>query len=462
MLNAARAGLRSRAEPIETFSIDLLPCRPMDAESAYLFRHGLLREAAYQLQIPSDRAQLHALAVRVIESVFDGPPPPLASDARGEVPVEPHALDSLAEELALHAKMGQSPGNPENERLRASEVLYLMRAANWANDRYHFSRALQWFEAVAAHPNTFAELKARALREAGWLHYVLGRPDKARALLDESVTLARKRGIHGQEGKALGALAFVLSELGHPVEARSTAVEALKVQRAAGARGDEARTLTFLANIATKTGGKAEAEKLYLEALDIFRALGDLRGEGFALANLAPTVDRPGREAEADAIYRQALELLRKAGNQRIEAIVLGNMAAKREVAGHLEEAERLYDQALAIHREVGNLRSEGFALGNVAALYEKTGRMEQAEAAFLQALEIHAKVKAKWSLGVHRCDFALFKLRRGLRLEAGVLWRLGAATLQELGDTVELSDKQRLMHEACNKAGVPPFDREN
>ena len=33
------------------------------AESAYLFRHALLREAAYQLQLPTDRARLHALAL---------------------------------------------------------------------------------------------------------------------------------------------------------------------------------------------------------------------------------------------------------------------------------------------------------------------------------------------------------------------------------------------------------------
>ena len=42
----------------------------MDAETAYLFRHALLRDAAYQLQLPGERARLHALALASIEQTL--------------------------------------------------------------------------------------------------------------------------------------------------------------------------------------------------------------------------------------------------------------------------------------------------------------------------------------------------------------------------------------------------------
>ncbi|KAF0247056.1 MAG: hypothetical protein FD180_173, partial [Planctomycetota bacterium] len=41
----------------------------MIAETAYLFRHALLRDAAYQLQLPGDRARLHGIALRAIEAL---------------------------------------------------------------------------------------------------------------------------------------------------------------------------------------------------------------------------------------------------------------------------------------------------------------------------------------------------------------------------------------------------------
>lgn len=44
----------------------------MFAEAAYLFRHALLRDAAYQLQLPADRAALHALALEIIEGLYGG------------------------------------------------------------------------------------------------------------------------------------------------------------------------------------------------------------------------------------------------------------------------------------------------------------------------------------------------------------------------------------------------------
>ena len=49
--------------------------RSSRAEEAYLFRHALLRDAAYQLQLPGDRERLHLLAFELIEALAGGPPP---------------------------------------------------------------------------------------------------------------------------------------------------------------------------------------------------------------------------------------------------------------------------------------------------------------------------------------------------------------------------------------------------
>ena len=59
----------------------------VSGESLYLFRHALLREAAYELYPPSVRAKLHRLVVEIATFLF-----------------EDSQLSPLAAELADHAR----------------------------------------------------------------------------------------------------------------------------------------------------------------------------------------------------------------------------------------------------------------------------------------------------------------------------------------------------------------------
>ena len=76
----------------------------MPAEIAYFFRVPLLRDAAYQLQVPSDRARLHRFALEITETMFGGRPPEPQPDQWGDLKCEPHTTDPYALDLAEHAR----------------------------------------------------------------------------------------------------------------------------------------------------------------------------------------------------------------------------------------------------------------------------------------------------------------------------------------------------------------------
>ena len=65
----------------------------LHAETIYLFRHALLRDAAYQLQMPGDRARLHRIAFELIETLAGGrpPEPPPLEDPDAAPPAPPGA-----------------------------------------------------------------------------------------------------------------------------------------------------------------------------------------------------------------------------------------------------------------------------------------------------------------------------------------------------------------------------------
>ncbi|NUN47931.1 MAG: hypothetical protein HUU15_03775, partial [Candidatus Brocadiae bacterium] len=111
----------------------------MNAEAAYLFRHALLREAAYQLHLPGQRARLHAEALAVMERQAGGRPAELLL---GEgIRFEVHPTDPLAEDLADHARLGGAP--PE------VQALYACRAAALAERQYRPEDAMRLWEAAA-------------------------------------------------------------------------------------------------------------------------------------------------------------------------------------------------------------------------------------------------------------------------------------------------------------------------
>ncbi|MBZ0135496.1 MAG: hypothetical protein K8I27_03855 [Planctomycetes bacterium] len=107
--------------------------RAISAETAYLFRHALLRDAAYEMQLPSDRAKLHELAFYLIEEAFGGrapEPPPL--DAANPGKFTQHETDAVALELAHHAGLGGTAKGDQASGFGGLRRLYLRRAAEIA------------------------------------------------------------------------------------------------------------------------------------------------------------------------------------------------------------------------------------------------------------------------------------------------------------------------------------------
>ena len=83
------------------------------AEPAYFFQQPILRDAAYQLQMPSERARLHRGAMEILEAMFDGPPPEPELDKRGNLKCGPHPIDQVASDL-LVPEFGGNDLTPEN------------------------------------------------------------------------------------------------------------------------------------------------------------------------------------------------------------------------------------------------------------------------------------------------------------------------------------------------------------
>src|SRR5690606_3055555 len=105
----------------------------MHAEEAYLFRHALLREAAYELQPPSLRARLHATVVEIIEQELSSPP-----DLSAIVADETQPIDHWAEELLHHCRVAEQNGLTA---LAERRMFYAGRAARQCLKEHRLAQA---------------------------------------------------------------------------------------------------------------------------------------------------------------------------------------------------------------------------------------------------------------------------------------------------------------------------------
>lgn len=428
------------------------------AETAYLFRHALLRDAAYQLQLPGDRARLHALAFHAIEALAGGRPQEPAPLGEEDGPsLDSHATDPFAQDLAEHARLAADTELRKSRELGSARRIYLRRAASLAELRFqHGAAGRLWREHADSAENTES---GESLRRAAIATHKAGRAESAGTLLEEALRRHRKTGDRHFEALALGTRGNVFMETGQFEHAASCYGEACALHRESRRRRLEGVELGNLASAHRAAGRFELAEKCHAEALAIHREVRNRMAEGIELGLLASLYRETGRIDLAGRMQEEALAIHRETGNRRSEGITLGNLANVCRDRGEFDRAGQLLAAALEIHRETGNRRYAGIALGAMAGIYRETGRAGLAEKTFEEAISIHVEVSNRQFEGVHSCALAVLLLSLGRTDPGRELWKRGSSILRQVGDARSLRLQVAEMQKACERAGIPPLE---
>jgi tetratricopeptide (TPR) repeat protein len=338
------------------------------AEQAYLFRHALLRETAYSLQLPSERAALHRLTVQIIEAVF-------GTERAGQL---------FADEIAGHLRTARHEDDSTIEV--EAERRYTRLAAQAAEARYRREEAGQLWLSLSE--ITSGHAHCEAIVNAAFARRILGRPQQAIELLQPLQNLpdnevsARNR-------------AWVAREIGTNLESQGKRVEALRMSGVAlryALQGDDPGMIASCRVIhgynQERAGNIKEAEENMRSALELFRSLGDRVAEARTLSNLAVVLEHSGNTPEAEEMLERAIRIHRDAGSRRGESYALSTLSVMYSQTGRLDEAQKLTEQALSICREIGDV--EGIPAKHVVlAVYCRMRRQfDEAERLYTEALK--------------------------------------------------------------------------
>jgi class 3 adenylate cyclase/tetratricopeptide (TPR) repeat protein len=353
-------------------------------ESAYRFKHVLIREVAYSGLSKSSRAEYHT---------------------------------RFAEWL----------------REKADKELLEIRA-------YHLDQACALYtELDGKPPEELAQTAARALEAAGKRALSLESNVSARKLLLRSAELEptlRRRFLAARAAARLGDLTVVRDEMGMVVEQAA----------AEGDRRIQTRALTTLAETALSLEGSCvRATELADAALEVLEP-DDHEGRFGALDVRSRSAWWGGQLAEAEDYERRALEAARTAERKDFEAKAALELATIQIVRMEEDKAEPLIDRALALAEASGSIVARAGAAYAKGDLHRVRGEYEEAEGWLTKALDLYREAASAWGIANTSKLLGRVAWRTGDPSRAEKLFRESIRMLAHRQDRGTLCESQRLL----------------
>jgi class 3 adenylate cyclase/tetratricopeptide (TPR) repeat protein len=391
-----------------------------------VFWEGALERLSPELD--SLDAHLHDLRLR--EFVLDEP----RSSIRGETAFKfKHVLirEVAYSGLSKSARAEHHARFAEWLKERAGEELLEIRA-------FHLDRATALLaELDGSAPVELQREAAEALAEAGLRAFAREANRSARQLFVRSVELEptlRRRYLAATAAARLSDLPVVSREM----------EEVLAAAAQEGDHWTQGRALVSLAEAAVLRDADVEAAEGMIErALETFEP-DDLVGRFRALRAQGTIAWMRGDLAKEERLMQEAIYLARQADRKDYESEAADELASVYLARLELDRAAPLVEQAILLAEESGSAEARGRALRFAGQLHLYRRELDDADAALDSAREYLSEAGAAWTLGRTLNYSAWVARHKGDLPKAERLYRDSIRILAPLEDRATLCESQR------------------
>ena len=397
----------------------------------FVFRHGLLRDVAYDGVLRAHRERYHRLAgewlaetsarsgredefAAVVAEHFDK-----ARDERagawylraGQQGAAVHALEEASRLLGRALELA------DDDLARFEALVARERVSDYLGDRAAQLADLDTLDGLLARlPDDAGQPRRRTsvLIARARVDFALGNYDSAERDAGAAAGVAAGAGLGVVEAEAVLVHGKSQTWRGNGSGAAASLTYALELAREHGSAPLVAETLRYLSMLANNEGRLEEALDLAEESAAVFRADGDLEGEAMALAQGGATAFNMGRLREARAALEHAQPIFRRSGHRYREAVVRGNLAAIVSAQGEYGAARQWLWQAIEVKRRLQDMESLCVDLLILGMVEGSTGGFDAAIAALEEARQIAASLEGRSQEIDAHSRLALVHLNRG------------------------------------------------
>ena len=476
--------------------------RPVD-DLHYVFSHGLLRDAAYEMQMQARRQELHSLAVDALETLYSDVPnryAEIAHHARyggltskaqkyyslaGKAAAESYQnhqaieyykralaftpFDDLGTQFALLVERAELFNRLGDRESQFKDLDSLEKLALQLNDPWHVAKVEMLFahylilisdySAVVQRSERVVELN-RVVEDADiildtfrvWPLALLrqGKLEQAMRVAQEGRQLAQTYGSLKKEAYILNSMGLIAIEQKDPLMGQTYLEQALAIAKEQKDHRLESLVLGNLGNLAGVIQQDFLSAREYYEAVYVLmHERGERSSECTALGNLGWAYGLMGDFNTARSYLERSLSVSREIGNPYLETNTLINLSA---LAGALNDAAaslRYAREALALSRRVSDRSSEAWSLLYGGYAYLLMQDLEQAEEFFRQSTAIRDELMQSSLRTEPVAGLIQTLLLKGSLVDA-LLETEGLLSYLEHGGTLEGTEEPLRVYYAC------------
>ncbi len=390
----------------------------------YAFKHALLREAAYGMQMQTRLRQLHHAIALAIEKLY---------------------ADKLEEryvDLAFHF---------DQAGVHDKTCEFLRKAADHSKQNYQNQKALEFYEKLLnkmEEEKEENEEKIEAYLHKGKLLELVGDWEHGEMTYLKALELAkeiRDANLLGEVNNQLGRLLLLKGRYTEAMEFLQTAASLFEsIDDKAG----NSRVTGNLGNLYFRQGKYEEAKSYFTNSLRIVKSLPEVVVDPQIVSNLALTHMNQGNYEEAIKIQQEQLAHCIERVDKQGMASIYTYMGIVYLEKGDYTPAMESFEKGLDLSIELGSKQLRSVAIGNIGIINQRRGRYQEAMKNFEEDLrlveELGDKQGTAIALGLigelHSIQGRFFKaieyLQKNLMLSEELNYQKGIAkAVNTLGD---------------------------
>ena len=377
-------------------------------DGMYSFVHVLLREAAYNLQLHSERRRIHLRTADEMKKMWRFFP-----EKAHSIAFHLEMADCIDEASSWYMKAGQYSFSRRMvatciEQMR--KILSLSKDISARIDAYRMIYDLHassgsWEDAedtirlVSSESLTLIQQSRVQLMRAN-LATNLGKPKDALFYLDGLEELnpeLRPRILHLR-----GRIMILQGKIENAMEHLLSVYKELKI-------GSEEERIIAIRALGNASGCMIrlcmfnEAETALKHVLSFATETGDLIIETLAVGNLALVYKYlPEKQSDSVLMTRRHLQLARRTGSRLLELQALGNLGTLLGRINSSPEVFQLFEEAVTLSRKFAGSESLSISLADLGREYKRAGELDKGLHFYRQAFQV---CQAE-GLGVYQLDY--------------------------------------------------------
>ncbi len=372
-----------------------------ESKITYLFKHGILRDLAYEMQLISRLKKLHNTIAKTMEQLY-------AKDKTKFADIAFHY--ERAENYKKSAYFFELAGDFSAKHFRNTEAVHFYKKVlkycskktiisnvyhktakiyrligEWKNSEDFYRKSLDIFVKSLLK-------KAEIMTDLGQLLVEKGEYEKAKKLFDDSLKIYKRKKYQKGESLVMGYIGLIYYYQGKITKAREFFENKLSIATKIKDSAELMLANRYLGGIEYYLGNYKNMLKPYEKSLKYAKQLKNEIFIAIATGNLGLAYSYTNKLNKALDFYNKSLEIYEKYGDKYGIAYTFSNMGEIYLWKGEYDKALYNFSEQLKISNELENHRFKALALNFLGIVHKATNQFEKSEQYFEDAINFAKK----------------------------------------------------------------------